>query len=163
MIAAILAFAAADKLPAPRSYSAPRPSYSAPQPSYSAPAPKYAPKPIAILSQEFDLRDDQSYDATYETENGISASESGAPVAGYGDEQSYAVQGQYSYTDDYGNTYTVTYVADANGFQPQGDHLPTPVPTEYPTPEVPVTQASYQPAPQPRYQPAPQPQYPRYQ
>ena len=103
---------------------------------------------------------------SYQTENGIYASESGKPVVGYGSEPSYATQGQYSYTDDYGNTYTVTYTADANGFQPQGAHLPTPVPTEYPTPEVPVTQASYQAAPAPSYQAAPvqpQPQYQAYQ
>ncbi|XP_037074818.1 endocuticle structural glycoprotein ABD-4-like [Pollicipes pollicipes] len=183
IVAAVLAVAAADRLPAPRSYSVPAPpSYSAPaqpsysalaqpsypapaQPSYSAPAaPKYSPKVIEILSQEFDLRDDQSYDSSFQTENGIYASESGQAVAGYGDEQSYAVQGQYSYTGDDGVSYTVTYVVDANGFQPQGDHLPTPVPTEYPTPEVPATQASYQAAPAPSYQAAPAPQYqPTYQ
>ena len=102
---------------------------------------------------------------SYETENGISASESGKPVAGYGDDSSYEVQGQYSYVGDDGVTYTVTYTADANGVQMYGAHLPTPVPTEYPTPEVPVTQASYQAAPAPSYQAAPaQPQYqPRYQ
>ncbi|XP_037086151.1 cuticle protein CP14.6-like, partial [Pollicipes pollicipes] len=139
IVAAVLAVAAADRLPAPRSYSVPappsysapaQPSYSAPaqpsypapaQPSYSAPAaPKYSPKVIEILSQEFDLRDDQSYDSSFQTENGIYASESGQAVAGYGDEQSYAVQGQYSYTGDDGVSYTVTYAADANGFQPQG-------------------------------------------
>ncbi|XP_037074768.1 endocuticle structural glycoprotein ABD-4-like [Pollicipes pollicipes] len=159
IVAAVLAVAAADRRPAPPAYSAPAPpSYSAPaQPSYSA--PKYAPKVIEILSQEFDLRDDQSYDSSYQTANGIYASESGQAVAGYGGEQSYAVQGQYSYTGDDGVSYTVTYVADANGFQPQGDHLPTPVPTEYPTPEVPVTQASYQAAPAPSYQAAPAPSY----
>ncbi|XP_043215156.1 cuticle protein CP14.6-like isoform X3 [Amphibalanus amphitrite] len=160
LIAAVVAVAAADR-PAPRPYSAPAP------PSYSAPAPpQYGQKVPQILSQQFDLRDDQSYVASFETENGISASESGKPVAGYGSEPSYAVQGQYSYTDDYGNTYTVTYTADANGFQPQGAHFPTPVPTEYPTPQVPVTQASYQAAPAPSYQAAPvqpQPQYQAYQ
>ena len=89
-------------------------------------------------------------------------------MVGYGSEPSYAAQGQYSYLGNDGNTYTVTYTADANGYQPQGAHLPTPVPTEYPTPEVPVTQASYRAAPAPRYQAAPAPRYqaapaPRYQ
>ena len=57
LIAAIVAVAAADR-PAPRAYSAPAP------PSYSAPAPQqYGQKVPQILSQEFDLRDDQSYDS----------------------------------------------------------------------------------------------------
>ena len=64
------------------------------------------------------------------------ASESGKPVEGYGDEESYDVNGQFSYTGPDGVVYKVVYVADANGFQPQGAHLPTPVPTEYPTPEA---------------------------
>ncbi|XP_037074667.1 cuticle protein CP14.6-like [Pollicipes pollicipes] len=95
-----------------------------------------APKVYEILKQESELRDDQSYDSHFETENGIYASESGRPVEGYGDEESYDVNGEFSYTGPYGVVYKVVYVADANGFQPQGDHLPTPVPTEYPTPEV---------------------------
>jgi len=170
LVVAIVAAAAADKLPAaPAALNyAPAPNYapaalSFPDPdapNYSATAPQYASKVYQILKQEFDLRGDQSYDSSYETENGIYASESGRPVAGgYGDDQSYAVQGQYSYTGDDGVLYTVTYVADANGFQPQGDHLPTPVPTQYPTPEVSATEASYSAAPEPIYQDAPETVY----
>lgn len=36
--------------------------------------------------------------------------------------------GSYSYTDPDGNVITLNYVADENGFQPVGDHLPTPPP-----------------------------------
>ncbi|KAF0302931.1 Cuticle protein 3 [Amphibalanus amphitrite] len=106
-------------------------------PSRSYAAPTYAPKVYQILKQEAELRDDQSYDSHFETENGIYASESGRPVEGYGDdEESYDVNGQFSYTGDDGVVYKVVYVANGNGFQPQGAHLPTPVPTEYPTPEA---------------------------
>merc|ERR1712071_413682 len=35
-----------------------------------------------------------------------------------------AVQGSYSHTDAEGNTYTVTYVADENGYRAEGGHLP---------------------------------------
>ena len=69
---------------------------------------------------------------SFQTENGISVSESGQPE----DDDSYSVSGQFSYTAPDGVTYTVVYSAGEDGFQPQGDHLPTPVPTQYPTPEL---------------------------
>ena len=50
--------------------------------------------------------------------------------------------GSYSYTAADGTPVLITFVADENGFQPEGDALPTPVPTEYPTPEVPSAEAA---------------------
>ena len=71
----------------------------------------------------------QEYSFSYETENGISVSESGKQKQ-FGDKPEDAgtvSQGKYSYPED-SVTYTVTWVADENGFQAKGDHLPTPPP-----------------------------------
>lgn len=35
-----------------------------------------------------------------------------------------AVRGSYRYKDPEGNDIVITYIADENGFIPQGDHLP---------------------------------------
>merc|ERR1712191_893 len=84
-------------------------------------------KPILILkqSQNHDT-EKQVYSFSYETENGISVSESGVQkqIGAKADEAGTVSQGKYSYPEE-GKTYTVTWVADENGFQATGDHLPT--------------------------------------
>ncbi|XP_039759611.1 hornerin-like [Pararge aegeria] len=64
----------------------------------------------------------ESYLYSYETSNGISVEESGVATNGV------KAQGGFSYTGDDGQSYSLTYTADENGFQPQGEHLPTPHP-----------------------------------
>ncbi|CAH1391462.1 unnamed protein product [Nezara viridula] len=64
--------------------------------------------------------------SSYQTGNGINAQESGR--GGPGPQDGTSAQGSYSYTGPDGQVYTITYTADANGFVPQGAHLPTPPP-----------------------------------
>ena len=66
---------------------------------------------------------------SYEAENGISVSESGVQkqIGDKPEESGTVSQGKFSYPED-GVTYTITWVADENGFQAKGDHLPTPPP-----------------------------------
>ncbi|XP_045472434.1 endocuticle structural glycoprotein SgAbd-5-like [Harmonia axyridis] len=64
------------------------------------------------------------YDFVYETSNGISQQEQGSLVNPGTENESIQVRGQYSYVGADGRTYTVIYVADENGFQPQGEHIP---------------------------------------
>ncbi|XP_068630893.1 endocuticle structural glycoprotein ABD-4-like [Battus philenor] len=73
---------------------------------------------------------DGSYKWLYETGNEIKAEEAGYVKnfgKGEGEEEQVA-QGKFSYKAPDGSVITLQYVADANGFQPQGDHLPTPPP-----------------------------------
>ena len=42
------------------------------------------------------------------------------------------MSGSYSYPGPDGVVYSVDWVADENGFQATGDHLPTPVPIPFP-------------------------------
>merc|ERR1712071_46144 len=95
----------------------------------AAPAPQEG-QPILILkqSQNHDT-EKQIYSFSYETENGISVIESGVQkqIGDKPEEAGTVSQGKYSYPED-SVTYTITLVADENGFQATGDHLPTPPP-----------------------------------
>lgn len=64
-----------------------------------------------------------NYNYNYETSNAISAQEQGA--GGH-----YATGG-YGYYSPEGQLVQLSYVADENGFQPSGSHLPTPPPIPY--------------------------------
>nr|AWK28317.1 cuticular protein [Nilaparvata lugens] len=70
---------------------------------------------------------DGSYSWSYESGNGIRAQEQGAQKPGP-EGPGTAAQGAFSYTGTDGQTYSITYTADENGFVPQGAHLPTPPP-----------------------------------
>ncbi|XP_072751073.1 endocuticle structural glycoprotein ABD-5-like [Anoplolepis gracilipes] len=65
------------------------------------------------------------YNYNYNTDTGIQAQED-AVLKKFGlDQETLDVQGSYSYTDNEGNIFQVSYRANENGFQPEGAHLPT--------------------------------------
>ncbi|XP_061721039.1 uncharacterized protein LOC133527862 [Cydia pomonella] len=74
-----------------------------------------------ILSYE-NILTPEGYFYSYDTSNGIHADETGEVGNGT------RAQGGFTYTGDDGKVYSVVYTADENGFQPRGDHLPTPPP-----------------------------------
>ncbi|CAH0407746.1 unnamed protein product [Chilo suppressalis] len=80
-----------------------------------------------IISSQSEVNPD-GYNYQYETSNGISASSSGS-VKNVENVDALVVQGSYQYNSPDGPV-EVSYVADENGFQPQGAHLPVapPVP-----------------------------------
>ncbi|KAJ8930974.1 hypothetical protein NQ314_016171 [Rhamnusium bicolor] len=87
-----------------------------------------APQNIGIVRQLQDIYPDGSYEYLYETENGIFAQEEGKVRKIEKDHVDLAVQGSFLYTSPEGKQIHLTYIADENGFQPQGEHLPTPPP-----------------------------------
>ncbi|XP_013116653.1 larval cuticle protein 65Ag1-like [Stomoxys calcitrans] len=83
-----------------------------------------APRPDAeILRNESEVGP-ESYSYSYETSDGNKAQEEGLLKNAGSENEAISVTGQFSYVGDDGQTYTVTYTADENGFQPQGAHLP---------------------------------------
>ncbi|XP_068630406.1 endocuticle structural glycoprotein SgAbd-8-like [Battus philenor] len=92
-------------------------------------APQSAQEPIPILRQDSQINGDGSYQYSFETGNGISADQKG-DLKKVGDGEALEVQGQFQYPGDDGQNIQLSYVADENGYQPQGAHLPTapPVP-----------------------------------
>jgi len=65
----------------------------------------------------------ESYKWEYATSNEIKANEQGQ-LKEVGTERAIDVQGAFSYISPDGTPISLTYIADENGFQPQGDHLP---------------------------------------
>lgn len=66
---------------------------------------------------------------SYETDNGIAAQEQGQLKNVPGSpEPAVVAQGQFQYNSPELGPLSVSYIADENGFQPQGAHLPTPPP-----------------------------------
>ncbi|KAG5872791.1 hypothetical protein JTB14_020382 [Gonioctena quinquepunctata] len=82
---------------------------------------------IPIVSQDSEVNFDGSYRSSFETANGIVAEEHGV-LKNAGDEKNQAeeVVGSVAYTSPDGTPIVLKYLANENGFQVQGDHLPQP-------------------------------------
>ncbi|XP_049865988.1 endocuticle structural glycoprotein ABD-4-like isoform X2 [Pectinophora gossypiella] len=99
--------------------------------AWAAPQAAQAPtEPIPILRQDSQVNGDGSYQYSFETGNGISADQKG-DLKKVGDVEALEVSGQFKYPGD-GGDIQLTYVADENGYQPQGAHLPTAPPVPEP-------------------------------
>ncbi|KAG4077010.1 hypothetical protein HA402_015997 [Bradysia odoriphaga] len=88
-------------------------------------------EPIAIISQSSNIEVDGAYQYSYETANGIKGQEVGTVKKATDPDSSDVIisSGSVSYTAPDGTVINLTYEADdVNGFQPKGDHLPTPPP-----------------------------------
>ncbi|XP_059620308.1 endocuticle structural glycoprotein SgAbd-2-like [Phlebotomus argentipes] len=98
--------------------------------------------PVPILRYTESVGQDGSFNFSYEAGNGINVEGAGftkraqvpridpetGAESGF-EEQDVLVQtGSYSYTAPDGTPIHVQYIADENGFQPVGDHLPQPPP-----------------------------------
>ncbi|XP_016975778.1 larval cuticle protein 65Ag1-like [Drosophila rhopaloa] len=76
-----------------------------------------------ILRSESDVGP-ESFKYDWETSDGQAAQAAGQLTNPGSEHESLAVQGSYRFVGDDGVTYEVKYIADENGFQPQGAHLP---------------------------------------
>ncbi|XP_075162368.1 larval cuticle protein 65Ag1-like [Haematobia irritans] len=82
-----------------------------------------APADVEIVKSESEVGP-ESFQYAYETSDGTNAQASGQLKNVGSEQEGIAVTGSFSFVADDGQTYTVNYVADENGFQPQGAHLP---------------------------------------
>ncbi|XP_017759811.1 PREDICTED: endocuticle structural glycoprotein SgAbd-8-like [Eufriesea mexicana] len=82
--------------------------------------------PVPILRQSAEgPNPDGSYSYSYETANGIAVQEVGYLNYPGSEAEAREAHGTYTYTAPNGEVVQVTYVANENGFQPQGSHIPT--------------------------------------
>lgn len=62
--------------------------------------------------------------SSFQTADGVSRSEQGVQKQLGPQDVGEAIQGQISWTDNDGVSHSLTYTADENGYQPQGDLVP---------------------------------------
>ncbi|XP_017840076.1 larval cuticle protein 65Ag1-like [Drosophila busckii] len=77
----------------------------------------------SILRLESNVHE-SGYNFGWETTDGQKHEEEGKLTNPGAENEAIAVRGSFSFVADDGQTYTVNYVADENGFQPEGAHLP---------------------------------------
>ncbi|XP_057665996.1 endocuticle structural glycoprotein SgAbd-2-like isoform X2 [Diorhabda carinulata] len=94
---------------------------------------------IPIISQDRQFNFDGTFHSSYKTGNGITVEEQGVlKNAGNKDAETEEVQGIFDYTAPDGTPIHLVYIANENGFQPQGAHLPVAPVDENTPPPIPL-------------------------
>ncbi|XP_057666747.1 endocuticle structural glycoprotein SgAbd-2-like [Diorhabda carinulata] len=99
--------------------------------SFCAPQDLSNPEPakiIPIVRQQQEVNVDGTYEYSFETGNGIIGEEKGFLKDIGKEDEAQVAQGRSEYTSPEGIRIELNYIADENGFQPVGTHLPTPPP-----------------------------------
>ncbi|XP_055913217.1 larval cuticle protein 65Ag1-like [Eupeodes corollae] len=86
-------------------------------------APPQSPQDAQVLRQDANVGA-EGYNFGVETSDGKSHYEEGQLKNIGTENEALVVRGQFQYIGDDGVTYTVSYIADENGFQPSAAHLP---------------------------------------
>ncbi|XP_067000861.2 endocuticle structural glycoprotein SgAbd-4 [Anabrus simplex] len=89
---------------------------------------------VPIVSQESNINPDGTFHTSYESGDGSKAVQDGQLIRSQDPKEPDALahSGTFSYTAPDGTKVETTYTADAEGFHPQGSHLPVapPVPEQ---------------------------------
>ncbi|XP_055846608.1 larval cuticle protein 65Ag1-like [Episyrphus balteatus] len=86
-------------------------------------APPQSNAEATVLRQDSNVGA-EGYQFSVETSDGKSHSEEGQLKNIGTENEALSVRGSFTYLGDDGVTYSVSYVADENGFQPSAAHLP---------------------------------------
>jgi len=105
--------------------------------SFAAAQPADKPAPVPIVSQSQTIDGTGAFAYKYESGDGTKEEATGTlkdiqvpkvdengQKIGEEPGKGISITGSYSFVGDDGQTYEVKYIADENGFQPQGAHLP---------------------------------------
>ncbi|XP_043218328.1 larval cuticle protein 65Ag1-like [Amphibalanus amphitrite] len=79
--------------------------------------------PAELLRLDSTQNEDGSFQYAFETSDPITV-EAAGQAKQIGEEIGVVMQGSYSFETPDGQTITINWVADENGFQPQGDAIP---------------------------------------
>ncbi|KAH8302056.1 hypothetical protein KR044_002306, partial [Drosophila immigrans] len=79
---------------------------------------------IQVVRAEQEVNPD-SFRSNLELDNGVKQQQSGH-LQGQGEEQAIVQQGSFSWISPEGEEVSLSFVADENGYQPTGSHLPKP-------------------------------------
>ncbi|XP_014099673.1 endocuticle structural glycoprotein SgAbd-3 [Bactrocera oleae] len=87
-----------------------------------------AKEEVKLISNEAMVEYDGKFHYHYELGDGSKASQDGVLKKVDAEHDGESIEGKFAFVADDGKEYLVSYIADENGYQPVGEHLPTPPP-----------------------------------